>query len=615
VALNLEDYAFVGDAHGAALIGRDGSVDWLCVPRFDSGACFAALLGDANAGRWLLAPTDAPLSSSWRYRGDSLVLETDWHTRGGTVRVVDCMPPKGEASDLVRVVEGVAGSVELRFELRVRFDQGRVQPWFRRLPDGRVVYVAGPDALYLSGDIDLDPDPDGGDTTATFTVRQGQRVRFVLTSHPSWQPPPHPVDADGALREAADWWESWMAPCSYRGEYGEAVRRSLVVLKGLTYTPTGGIVAAPTTSLPEQLGGVRNWDYRFSWLRDATITLLALLESGFSAEAAAWRRWLVRALAGDPSQLQIMYGVAGERHLTERELPWLPGYQGARPVRSGNAAEGQLQLDVYGEVMDALHQSRLAGLHRGGRGTWPDLDATGAAGAVGDDDASWPLQRALLEVLESKWECPDSGMWEMRGEPRQNTYSKVMAWVAVDRALRGAEQFGLAAPVDRWRALRQKIFDDVCANGFDERRATFTQSYGSPHLDASLLNMPLVGFLPVDDPRVAGTIRAVERELSSDGFVWRYDTAVEHDGLPPGEGAFLACTLWLAECQAQQGRRREAVDTFERVLAVRTDLGLLSEEYDPAAGRLVGNFPQAFSHVPLVRTAAALSGSSTPRRG
>ncbi len=618
MALPLEDYAFVGDAHGAALVGRDGSVDWLCLPRFDSSACLAALLDSPEAGRWLLAPAGAACSSRWRYRGDTLVLESDWETSSGAVRVVDFMPPKGQASDLVRLVECVAGRVEMRMELRIRFGDGKVVPWVRRLGDGRLALVAGPDALYLDT-----PAPLHGEsmsTVSTFTISAGQRVPFVLTWCESHLPPPTRVDADRAENETEAWWEHWMSTCTYRGAYDDAVRRSLVVLKGLTYQPTGGIVAAPTTSLPEQLGGPRNWDYRYCWLRDATITLLALLEGGFHAEAASWRRWLLRAVAGDPADLQIMYGVAGERRLDERVLPWLGGYQGAAPVRVGNAAVDQLQLDVYGEVLDALHQARIAGLpvayEGGAHADTPAHSRSGRAArhqqvsaATGPGhDPSWALQVSLLDFLESAWSRPDSGLWEMRGPARHHTYSKVMAWVAVDRAIQGAEQFGLPAPLHAWRALRTRIHDDVITHAYDPGRNTFTQSYGSPYLDASLLNIGLVGFLPADDPRVAGTVDAVSRDLRTDGgLLLRYDPQASGDGLPGREGAFLACTFWLAESQALLGRHDEATATFERLLDLRTDLGLLSEEYDTTAGRLVGNFPQAFSHVPLITTASALN--------
>jgi GH15 family glucan-1,4-alpha-glucosidase len=600
--LAIEDYALVGDAHGAGLIGRDGSVDWLCLPRFDSSAVFAALLDSPAAGRWLLAPAHGGMSSRWRYRGDSLVLESDWETTSGHVRVVDFMPPKGQASDLVRIVEGVSGTVEMQTELIVRFGDGKVVPWAQRLGDGRLVYVAGPDALYLDTPVALA----GADQTTAgrFTVRTGERVPFVLTYQASHLPAPSAVNADKAEQESEAFWSEWMRGCTYDGPYDDAVRRSLVVLKGLTYAPTGGIVAAPTTSLPEQLGGPRNWDYRYCWLRDATITLLALLEGGFTQEAIDWRAWLLRAVAGDPADLQIMYGIAGERRLDERTLPWLAGYEGSAPVRVGNGAVDQRQLDVYGEVIDALHQARVAGMHSHSPTT---KDAFGGVAREDTDNAVWGLQTALLEFLESAWSQPDSGMWEMRGPARDFTASKVMTWVAVDRSIKSAEQFHLDAPLDKWHALRSTMRADILQHGLDKDRNCFTQSYGSPYMDASLLNIALVGFLPPDDPRIVATIDAVTADLRTDaGLLLRYDPRASDDGLPGTEGAFLACTFWLAECQALLGRTSDATATFERLLDLRTDLGLLAEEYDTTAQRLVGNFPQAFSHVPLVTTAAAL---------
>ncbi len=614
MALPLEDYALLGDTHGSALVGRDGSVDWLCLPRFDSSAVFAALLGDRSAGRWLLAPTNGGTASSWAYRGESLVLETLWRTSSGVARVVECMPPKDEASDLVRVVEGVSGHVQMRVDLLVRFGDGQIVPWARQLADQRRLYVAGPDALLLDTPVPLE----SADftTTGTFTVRAGQRIPFVLTHQSSHLPLPAPVHADRAVDEAEKFWSQWMASCTYAGPYDEAVRRSLVVLKALTYAPTGGIVAAPTTSLPEQLGGPRNWDYRYCWLRDATITLLALLEGGFTDEARAWRAWLLRAVAGNPADLQIMYGLAGERRLDERTLPWLAGYEGSAPVRVGNAAVGQRQLDVYGEVIDALHHYRLAGLPAARA---PHGHVLGAGDSSEEDAAVWRMQEALLDWLETGWSQPDSGMWEMRGPTRHFTASKVMTWVAVDRCIRSAERFALPAPMDRWHALRATIRDDVFAHGVDPDRGCFTQAYGSRYLDAALLQIPLVGFLPPGDPRVVATVDAVVRDLGTDtGFLLRYDPHACDDGLPGGEGAFLACTFWLAECQALLGRVDDAAGTFERLLDLRTDLGLLAEEYDTDAHRLVGNFPQAFSHVPLITTAAALgrarSGSPAASR-
>jgi GH15 family glucan-1,4-alpha-glucosidase len=589
MALPIEDYAVVGDTQTAGLIGKDGSVDWLCFPRFDSGAMFAALLGTEEHGRWLIAPAGDVRAVRRRYRGDSLVLETEFDTDEGTVRLVDFMPPRGEAPDLVRIVEGVRGRVRMRMQLRYRFDYGHVVPWVYR-QDGDVVAVAGPDAAWLRTPVVTEH----RDRTvhADFSVGPGDSAPFVLTWRASHLPPPRPLDPHAELTGTEEYWREWMSSCRYDGEWQEAVVRSLLTLKALTYAPTGGIVAAVTTSLPEQLGGVRNWDYRFCWLRDATITLQALLYSGFEDEAAAWRKWLLRAIAGDPAETQIMYGVAGERRLEEFVADWLPGYDG-NPVRIGNAAAEQFQLDVYGEVMDALHQARVAGLKQ--------------------DDPSWALQAHLMSFVEEHWVDPDEGIWEVRGGPRQFTHSKLMAWVAADRAVKAVERFGLPGPAARWRALREDIRRDILTRGYDADRETFTQYYGSRELDAALLMVPLVGFLPPDDPRVRGTVAAIEDELLQDGFVQRYtqvpgDTV---DGLPAGEGAFLACTFWLADNYALQGRHDEARDVFERLLALRNDVGLLSEEYDPKAGRLVGNFPQAFSHVPLIDTARTLSRATT----
>jgi GH15 family glucan-1,4-alpha-glucosidase len=589
MALPIEDYAVVGDTQTAGLIGKDGSVDWLCFPRFDSGAMFAALLGTEEHGRWLIAPAGDVRAVRRRYRGDTLVLETEFDTDEGTVRLVDFMPPRGEAPDLVRIVEGVRGRVRMRMELRDRFDYGHVVPWVYR-QDGDLVAVAGPDAAWLRTPVATEH----RDRTvhADFSVGPGNSAPFVLTWRASHLPPPRPLDPHAELTGTEEYWREWMSSCRYDGGWREAVVRSLLTLKALTYAPTGGIVAAVTTSLPEQLGGVRNWDYRFCWLRDATITLQALLYSGFEDEAAAWRKWLLRAIAGDPAEMQIMYGVAGERRLEEFVADWLPGYDG-NPVRIGNAAAEQFQLDVYGEVMDALHQARVAGLKQ--------------------DDPSWALQAHLMSFVEEHWADPDEGIWEVRGGPKQFTHSKLMAWVAADRAVKAVERFGLPGPAARWRALREEIRRDILTRGYDADRETFTQYYGSRELDAALLMVPLVGFLPPDDPRVRGTVAAIEDELRQDGFVQRYtqvpgDTV---DGLPAGEGAFLACTFWLADNYALQGRRDEARDVFERLLALRNDVGLLSEEYDPVAGRLVGNFPQAFSHVPLIDTARTLSLATT----
>ncbi|MEV7802032.1 glycoside hydrolase family 15 protein [Microbispora sp. NPDC088329] len=588
MALRIEDYGLLGDLHTAALVGRDGSIDWLCLPRFDAPACFAALLGDERAGFWRLAPAAGGLCTRRRYRGDSLVLETEWDTPEGSVRVIDAMPPRGEAADVVRVVEGVSGRVPMRMALRLRFDYGHIVPWVRH-QDGRLAAVAGPDAAWLKTPVPLR----GEDMTtyAEFEVTAGQRVPFVLTYRPSHERRPRPVDADKALADTEAYWTSWMRGFRYEGRWEEAVRRSLVVLKALTYAPTGGIVAAVTTSLPERPGGPRNWDYRFCWLRDATFTLQALLGTGFVAEAKAWREWLLRAAAGDPADLQIMYGIDGTRRLPEYTLDWLGGYEGSAPVRVGNAASGQFQLDVWGEVLDGLHLARTAGIHAA--------------------EPAWDLQRALLDFLEGHWDDPDNGLWEVRGDRRHFVHSKVMAWAGLDRAVRAVERFGLDGPVDRWRATRDKIHAEVCDRGYDPRRGTFTQFYGSQGLDAALLLIPRVGFLPWDDPRVAGTVEAVRRELCSDGFLLRYQPQADGnvDGLPGVEGAFVTCTFWLAEALYGIGRRREAHELFERLLSLRNDLGLLSEEYDPVAGRQLGNTPQAFSHVGLVNAARHLSGA------
>ncbi|AGL16271.1 glycoside hydrolase family 15 protein [Actinoplanes sp. N902-109] len=592
MALRIEDYGLIGDLQTAALVGRDGSIDWLCLPRFDAPACFAALLGDDQAGFWRLAPAAGGLCTRRRYRGDTLILETEWETPEGAVRVIDTMPPRGEAADVVRVVEGVRGRVPMRMALRLRFDYGRIVPWVRHR-DGQLAAIAGPDAAWLHTPVPLH----GEDytTRAEFTVSAGQRVPFVLTYRPSHESPPRPVDADKALAGTEAFWTSWMGRFRYDGRWDEAVRRSLVTLKALTYAPTGGIVAAATTSLPEQLGGPRNWDYRFCWLRDATFTLQALLGTGFVAEAKAWREWLLRATAGDPADLQIMYGIDGTRRLPEYTLDWLPGYEGAAPVRVGNAASDQFQLDVWGEVLDGLHEARQSGLQV-------------------DEDA-WDLQRALLDYLEGHWADPDNGLWEVRGDRQHFVHSKVMAWAGLDRAVQAVERFGLDGPVDRWRATRDAIHAQVCERGFDAERNTFTQFYGSQGLDAALLLVPRVGFLPWHDPRIAGTVDALQRELCQDGFLLRYDPRADGgvDGLPGAEGAFITCTFWLADALYGIGREPEAHQLFERLLGLRNDLGLLSEEYDPATGRQLGNTPQAFSHVGLVNAARHLSATRPAR--
>ena len=588
----IEDYALLGDLQTAALVGRSGSVDWLPFPRFDSSSCFGALLGGREHGRWLIAPAGAGPATDRRYRDDTLILESEWQTNGGRVRVIDFMPPRETTPDIVRIVEGLDGSVEMRTELVIRLDYGSVVPWVRRLDAQTLLAVGGPDALVLRTPIDLEPE--GMTHTAEFTVRAGDRVPFVLTWFPSHTDLPRTVDAEDALRDTNSFWSEWMRDCSYQANHAQAVRTSLVVLKALTYLPTGGIVAAPTTSLPERIGGVRNWDYRYCWLRDATFTLYALMNAGYTTEARAWRDWLLRSVAGDPENAQILYGVGGQRRISEFELDWLPGYAGSRPVRIGNAAHEQFQLDVYGEVMDALHQARVRGLD--------------------PDDHAWSLQRTLMDFLEGVWDRPDEGIWEVRGPRRHFTHSKVLAWVAFDRAVQGVERFGLRGPVDRWRRLRADIHAEVLREGFNVELNSFTQSYGSDELDASTLLIPILGFLPADDPRVVGTVDAVMRELMRDGFVERYRVK-EHndvDGLPGGEGVFLPCSFWLVDALLMMERDDEARELFERLIGVSNDLGLLAEEYDPGEKRLLGNYPQAFTHVGLVNSAFNLSHHEGP---
>ena len=582
--LPIEDYAMIGDCHTAALVGKNGSIDWLCFPRFDSAACFAALLGGPEHGRWLIAPTRPVLRVSRRYRNDSLILETDIDTDQGSVRLIDYMPLSDERWDVVRIVEGVSGRVALRMELVVRFDYGSIVPWVRRCNEV-LLMTAGPDTLELAASVELAGE--NMKTVAQFGVEAGQRESFVLNYRPSHHATRAAVDAYEELNKTAGLWHRWSRRCSYRGRWQAAVMRSLITLKGLTYKPSGGTVAAATTSLPEQPGGVRNWDYRYCWLRDATFTLNALLLTGYIEEATDWREWLLRAVAGSPNDLQILYGVTGVRRLDEAELAWLPGYQGAAPVRVGNAASRQFQLDVYGEVMDTLHLARMSGLD--------------------PEPAAWNVQLALQKFLEDKWTAPDDGIWEVRGPRRHFTHSKVMAWVAFDRGIKDAERDGLEAPLERWRAIRSAIHAEVCAKGFDFASNAFVQSYESPHLDASLLLIPQVGFLPLDDPRVLGTIAAIERELVVEGLVLRYATETGVDALPAGEGTFLPCSFWLADSYALTGRRQEAEALFERLLALRNDVGLLAEEYDPRTKRMLGNFPQALTHMALVNTARLLS--------
>ncbi|MGW6745182.1 glycoside hydrolase family 15 protein [Streptomyces sp. NPDC055025] len=588
----IEDYALIGDLQTAALVGRNGSIDWLCLPRFDSAACFAALLGDQENGHWRIAPAGAGDCTRRGYLGETLVLESVWETPTGTVKVIDFMPQREVAPDIVRIIEGVSGSVEMSGTLRLRFDFGSVVPWMRR-EEGHRLAVAGPDSVWLRSEPEVRTWGQHYSTRSSFTVAAGERVAFVLTWHPSHEERPPLADPFEALAQCLEDWAVWSARCRYEGPHRAAVMRSLITLKALTYGPTGGIVAAPTTSLPEELGGVRNWDYRYCWLRDSTLVLGALLSVGYLEEAAAWRDWLLRAVAGDPADLQIMYGLAGERRLPESELPWLSGYAGSSPVRTGNSAVDQLQLDVYGEVIDSFHVSRTSGLP-------PKPHA-------------WNLELTLLGFLESKWREPDEGLWEVRGPRRHFVHSKVMAWVAADRAVRTLERnprFGGKA--DRWRAMRDEVHREVCERGYDPERNTFTQSYGSAELDAATLLIPRVGFLPPDDPRVIGTVDAVRAELGQDGLLRRYSvTGPGVDGLPGTEGTFLVCSFWLADALHLTGRTEEAKELFERLLALRNDVGLLSEEYDPVARRQLGNFPQAFSHIGLVVTALTLAGEHT----
>ena len=579
----IEDYAMLSDSRSAALVSKAGSIDWLCFPRFDSGACFAALLGEENNGRWSVAPVDSARTER-SYLPGSLVLETVHHTSSGVVAVVDALVPVGDTHRLVRQVEGRSGSVAMRSDLRVRFDYGSIVPWVTQT-DGDLHAIAGPEALVVRTPIEMHGEDFA--TVGEFTVRPGDRVPFDLAWYPSHQVPPEPVDVDAALRAARSWWTDWSSRLSYDGAYATEVHQSLTVLKGLSHDDTGSFVAAATTSLPEWIGGSRNWDYRYCWLRDATFTLLALLKGGCSEDARSWRDWLVRAIAGDPSKLQIMYGVAGERRLPELELPWLAGFEGSSPVRIGNGAADQRQLDVFGEVMDALHQARLGGL--------------------APDENAWRIQQALMEWLEGNWHLPDEGIWEMRGGRAQYTHSKVMAWVAFDRAVTSVEQMGLEGDAEKWRASRDRVHAEVCANGVDDR-GVFTQTYGSRALDASNLMIPLVGFLPATDPRVVATTDAIQRELTVDGLVRRYQVDDADDGVGGEEGAFLLCSFWLVDSLAMMGRNGEATELYERLLGLRNDVGLLAEEFDPVAGQQLGNFPQAFSHVAIAASAMTLCG-------
>ncbi len=586
----IEDYALIGDCETAALVSREGSIDWLCWPDFSSEACFAALLGDEENGRWRIAPANSGWRSTRKYREHTLILETTFEGPEGVVRLIDLMPVRGRNSDVVRIVEGVRGEMEMRMELVLRFDYGRTVPWVTHIKDG-IQAIAGPNLAVLHASVPVR----GEDMTsvAEFAVKAGERVRFTLTYGPSFTEKPRRIDAEEALKETEKFWREWTSRLNPDGKYTEVIERSLITLKALTFRPSGGIVAAVTTSLPEAIGGVRNWDYRYCWLRDTTFTLLALANAGYTDEAVAWQDWLLRALAGSPDQVQILYGVKGERQLVEWEIPWLAGYEKSRPVRVGNAAAEQVQLDIYGEMLDCFfHAQNSVGRHT---------------------EQDFRVLVALLEHLEKIWELPDQGIWEVRGGPQQFTYSKVMAWVAFDRAVLLAELHRYEAPIERWTALRDRIHAQICAQAYSEKHGSFMQAYGSDQLDASLLLMPLVGFLPASDSRIRGTVEAIERRLMRDGLVLRYDTAKVDDGLPSGEGVFLACSFWMVSCLKAIGREQDARAMFERLLRLRNDLGLLSEEYDPERKRLVGNFPQAFSHIAMVNAAFDLEDGADVR--
>jgi GH15 family glucan-1,4-alpha-glucosidase len=592
----IEDYALIGDCETAALVSKGGCIDWLCWPRFDSGACFSSLLGDANHGHWSIAPSavGTDIKINRHYANNTLILETEFTSADGSnaVVVIDFMPLREgrTASHLVRLVVGTRGSLPMRTEWIVRFSYGGWVPWVSRSDAGDLVAIAGPDMVVLRTPVVLRGE--GLTTVGDFVVSAGQRVPFVLTYAPSHLPLPEPIDVEGALRSTAEFWQTWASTARSTEPYSEIVTRSLITLKALTYAPHGGIIAAPTTSLPEQLGGTRNWDYRFCWLRDATLTLLSLMNAGYYDEARAWRDWLLRAAAGSPAQIQIMYGVTGKRWLAEREVPWLDGYEGSKPVRIGNAAADQLQLDVYGEVMDAMHHAR--------------------AGKIQHLAAAWEFQRSLLDHLETVWRSPDDGIWEVRGERRHFTHSKVMAWVAFDRAIKSVEMYGLPGPVERWRRIRAEIHEEVCRRAFNASLGAFAQSYESDLLDASALLIPQTGFLPPNDARVQGTVAAIERRLLRGGLVLRYDTAASDDGLPPGEGAFLPSSFWLADAYVLTGRTADAERLFERLIGLCNDVGLLAEEYDVGAQRQLGNFPQAFSHIALVNTAYNVGHTTKP---
>ena len=593
LSIPIEDYAMIGDCHTAGLVSRQGSIDWLCLPYFDSGACFAALLGTAEHGHWSISPAEPIRNIRRRYRDGTLILETEFETESGSAKLIDCMMSRQEMPELLRVVVGTRGQVRMKLELVIRFDYGSVVPWVRRIGNG-ISAIAGPDMLRLRADVPLHSK--NMKTAAEFTVAEGQKVAFDLSWYPSNQHEPAPVNIEEAIQNTEKWWRTWSDRCTYQGEWRDAVLRSLITLKALTFLPTGGIVAAPTTSLPELLGGVRNWDYRFCWVRDATLTLQSLLKAGYLDEAREWQEWLLRAVAGSPSELNILYGLHGERRLTELELPWLPGYEKSVPVRTGNAAYKQYQLDIFGEVANTLFEAREAGL-------------------APPQHARREVALAMLQFLETGWEQPDEGIWEVRGPRRHFVHSKMMAWVAVDRLLKMAELGRFAVDIPRWKKLRGAIHEQVCRQGFDANMNSFVQYYGGKHLDASILMMPLVGFLPPDDPRVIGTVKAIETHLVENGFVGRYTQDPAVDGMPHGEGTFLPCSFWLADNYELQGRHAEAVAMFERLLDIRNDVGLLSEEYDPIAKRQLGNFPQAFSHVGLVNTAFNLTRRSSQPAG
>jgi GH15 family glucan-1,4-alpha-glucosidase len=592
MAARIEDYALIGDCETAALVSRRGSIEWLCWPRFDSDACFAALLGDDAHGCWSIAPSSGDFRVTRRYLPGTLILETTFETAQGSVQLIDFMPPRGQTSDIVRCVKGLHGQVAMHMKLVLRFGYGAVVPWVTRLDAQRLRAIAGPDMVVLQTPAQVRGE--ALTSVSEFSVGPGDVVPFVLTHKRSHEPPPDPVDPIQLLGETEVFWREWVARGKFDGPYREIVERSLITLKAMTYAPTGGVVAAATTSLPEHIGGERNWDYRYCWIRDATLTLLTLMDAGYFDEAEAWRQWLQRAVAGAPDQMQIMYGLAGERRLNEWTVDWLPGYEGSRPVRVGNAAHGQLQLDVYGELMDAMHHARSGGL--------------------GLDGDAWDLQRQLMTQLARTWDQPDEGLWEVRGRRQRFTHSAVMAWVAVDRAIQAVEGWGFEGPVDEWRRLRERIHAEVWARGYDAQANHFKRAFDDSSLDASLLLMAHVGFLAPDHPAYVGTVEAIERELLVDGYVLRYDTRAGGDGLPPGEGAFLACSFWLADAYALVGRHADAVALFDRLVALANDVGLLAEEFDPRLGRMTGNFPQAFSHIGLIDTAFNLTSLDKPSR-